>query len=104
MADAESNNADKDDADSNDADNDDAVKAGKVKPVVITTPIFYVNAAPHIGHLTTAVLADALARHHRGWCDCSCDVHLCSFLCCSFGGLRVLMTFMCVFGTLRTQI
>uniref|UniRef100_A0A6I8NR33 Methionine--tRNA ligase, mitochondrial n=1 Tax=Ornithorhynchus anatinus TaxID=9258 RepID=A0A6I8NR33_ORNAN len=31
----------------------------------ITTPIFYVNAAPHIGHLYSALLADALARHRR---------------------------------------
>ncbi|XP_076339565.1 methionyl-tRNA synthetase, mitochondrial isoform X2 [Tachypleus tridentatus] len=28
----------------------------------ITTPIFYVNASPHIGHLHSAVLADALHR------------------------------------------
>ncbi|CAF0843052.1 unnamed protein product [Brachionus calyciflorus] len=28
----------------------------------ITTPIFYVNSQPHIGHLYTAVLADAQAR------------------------------------------
>jgi methionyl-tRNA synthetase len=27
---------------------------------VITTPIFYVNANPHIGHLYTAILADAI--------------------------------------------
>ncbi|TMW63844.1 hypothetical protein Poli38472_002785 [Pythium oligandrum] len=33
--------------------------------VFITTPIFYVNAAPHIGHVHSAVLADALARWHR---------------------------------------
>ncbi|KAK3095008.1 hypothetical protein FSP39_009126 [Pinctada imbricata] len=31
----------------------------------ITTPIFYVNAAPHIGHLHTAVLADVLSRWKR---------------------------------------
>ncbi|XP_051877413.1 methionine--tRNA ligase, mitochondrial [Pristis pectinata] len=31
-------------------------------PFLITTPIFYVNAAPHIGHLHSAVLADALYR------------------------------------------
>ncbi|XP_055499710.1 methionine--tRNA ligase, mitochondrial [Leucoraja erinacea] len=31
-------------------------------PVFITTPIFYVNAAPHIGHLYSAVLADAMYR------------------------------------------
>lgn len=30
-----------------------------------TTPIFCVNAAPHIGHLYSALLADALCRHHR---------------------------------------
>ncbi|XP_068926239.1 methionine--tRNA ligase, mitochondrial [Petaurus breviceps papuanus] len=32
-----------------------------------TTPIFYVNAAPHIGHLYSALLADALARYRRLW-------------------------------------
>ncbi|KAH6893080.1 tRNA synthetases class I (M)-domain-containing protein [Thelonectria olida] len=32
------------------------------KPQYITTPIFYVNAAPHIGHLYTMVLADVLKR------------------------------------------
>ncbi|KAI9916758.1 hypothetical protein PsorP6_017944 [Peronosclerospora sorghi] len=30
-----------------------------------TTPIFYVNAAPRIGHVYSAVLADALARWHK---------------------------------------
>lgn len=30
-----------------------------------TTPIFYVNAAPHIGHLYSALLADALCRYRR---------------------------------------
>lgn len=33
--------------------------------VFITTPIFYVNAAPHIGHVHSTVLADALARWWR---------------------------------------
>ena len=32
---------------------------------VITTPIFYVNAAPHLGHLYTALLCDARARWSR---------------------------------------
>jgi methionyl-tRNA synthetase len=32
---------------------------------MITTPIFYANAEPHVGHLYTSLLADALARHHR---------------------------------------
>ncbi len=31
----------------------------------ITTPIYYVNAEPHIGHTYTTVVADALARYHR---------------------------------------
>ncbi len=33
--------------------------------VVITSPIFYVNAKPHIGHLYTALHCDAMARYHR---------------------------------------
>ncbi|KAI8814578.1 tRNA synthetases class I (M)-domain-containing protein [Cladochytrium replicatum] len=32
------------------------------RPFFVTTPIFYVNAAPHIGHLYSAVLADVLKR------------------------------------------
>ena len=31
----------------------------------ITTPIYYVNGAPHIGHAYTSVAADVLARWHR---------------------------------------
>ncbi len=31
----------------------------------ITTPIYYVNAEPHIGHAYTTVIADTLARFHR---------------------------------------
>ena len=31
----------------------------------VTTPIYYVNAEPHIGHTYTTVLAHALARHYR---------------------------------------
>lgn len=31
----------------------------------ITTPIYYVNGAPHIGHAYTAIAADVLARWHR---------------------------------------
>ncbi|XP_050340257.1 methionine--tRNA ligase, mitochondrial [Bactrocera neohumeralis] len=30
-----------------------------------TTPIFYVNAAPHIGHLYSAVITDAMCRYQR---------------------------------------
>jgi methionyl-tRNA synthetase len=31
----------------------------------VTTPIYYVNAAPHLGHAYTTIAADILARHHR---------------------------------------
>jgi methionyl-tRNA synthetase len=31
----------------------------------ITTPIYYVNAAPHLGHAYTTIAADVMARHHR---------------------------------------
>jgi methionyl-tRNA synthetase len=31
----------------------------------ITTPIYYINAVPHIGHAYTTIVADVLARWHR---------------------------------------
>ena len=31
----------------------------------ITTPIYYVNDRPHIGHCYTTLVADVLARFHR---------------------------------------
>ena len=31
----------------------------------ITTPIYYVNDVPHLGHAYTTIVADALARYHR---------------------------------------
>ena len=31
----------------------------------VTTPIFYVNGAPHIGHAYTMIAADVLARFKR---------------------------------------
>jgi methionyl-tRNA synthetase len=31
----------------------------------ITTPIYYVNDEPHIGHAYTTILADILAGYHR---------------------------------------
>ena len=33
--------------------------------VYLTTPIYYVNGAPHIGHAYTSVATDVLARWHR---------------------------------------
>ena len=35
------------------------------KPFYITTPIYYVNASPHIGHAYTTIVADVLARYAR---------------------------------------
>ena len=31
----------------------------------VTTPIYYVNDKPHIGHAYTTILADVLNRYHR---------------------------------------
>jgi methionyl-tRNA synthetase len=46
----------------------------------VTTPIYYVNADPHIGHTYTTVLADTLARYHRACGErtfflTGCDMH-----------------------------
>ena len=35
------------------------------KAFYITTPIYYVNASPHLGHAYTTIVADVLARYHR---------------------------------------
>ena len=35
------------------------------KTFYITTPIYYVNDVPHIGHAYTTIAADVLARYHR---------------------------------------
>ena len=35
------------------------------KPYYVTTPIYYVNDRPHVGHCYTTMLADCLARYHR---------------------------------------
>ena len=36
-----------------------------MKPFFITTPIYYINARPHIGHAYTTMVADAIARSRR---------------------------------------
>ena len=38
-------------------------------PFYVTTPIYYPNDAPHIGHAYTSVAADVLARWRRMWGD-----------------------------------
>lgn len=35
------------------------------KKFYVTTPIYYVNDVPHIGHAYTTIAADVLARYHR---------------------------------------
>ena len=34
-------------------------------PFYITTPIYYVNARPHLGHAYTTIVADVVSRFHR---------------------------------------
>ncbi|MFZ5980878.1 MAG: methionine--tRNA ligase [Candidatus Zixiibacteriota bacterium] len=36
-----------------------------MKPIYITTPIYYINDIPHIGHAYTTIAADFLTRFHR---------------------------------------
>ena len=35
------------------------------KPFFITTPIYYINSTPHVGHAYTQIAADARARFER---------------------------------------
>src|SRR5262245_9253326 len=36
-----------------------------MRPFYLTTPIYYVNDLPHIGHIYTTVVADVIARYRR---------------------------------------
>ena len=38
-------------------------------PFYITTPIYYVNARPHLGHAYTTICADVISRYHRMFTD-----------------------------------
>ncbi|KAH9597544.1 Methionyl/Leucyl tRNA synthetase [Trypanosoma melophagium] len=47
-----------------------APRVYKVSPLVnkvffVTTPIYYVNASPHIGHVYSTLIADVIARYHK---------------------------------------
>jgi methionyl-tRNA synthetase len=46
---------------------------GKLPKFYLTTPIYYVNARPHLGHTYTTVVADTIARYKR---MCGYDVVL----------------------------
>src|SRR6185503_20011941 len=39
--------------------------AAGMKPFYITTPIYYINARPHVGNAYTTIVADAVARSQR---------------------------------------
>src|SRR5204863_4685708 len=41
------------------------IESGVAMPFYITSPIYYVNAQPHLGHAYTTIAADVLARHKR---------------------------------------
>ena len=45
----------------------------KAKPVFITTPLFYVNGDPHIGHLYSVLVGDAMSRWYK---LCGCETFL----------------------------
>ncbi len=38
------------------------INKNNLKKTIITTPIFYVNSKPHIGHLYSAILASAVKQ------------------------------------------
>lgn len=40
-------------------------KKGTKPTFYVTTPIYYINDVPHIGHAYTTIAADVLARYHR---------------------------------------
>jgi methionyl-tRNA synthetase len=39
--------------------------AKELKPFYVTTPIYYPNAVPHLGHAYTTVFGDSIHRYHR---------------------------------------
>ena len=36
-----------------------------MNPFYTTTPIYYVNDKPHIGHSYTTILGDVISRYHK---------------------------------------
>ena len=42
-----------------------AINRGPMSTFYVTTPIYYVNDLPHIGHIYTTTVADTLARYRR---------------------------------------
>ena len=46
-------------------DFDMSLLASQIPSLYITTPIYYINDRPHIGHLYTSTMADIIARYYR---------------------------------------
>src|SRR3982750_1963426 len=43
----------------------DTLRPQMAEKFYITTPIYYPNADPHLGHVYTTICADTIARYHR---------------------------------------
>lgn len=56
---------------------------GEKKPFYVTTPIYYVNDKPHIGHAYTTLACDVIARFMRldGREVRACFLSLCVCVC-----------------------
>ena len=50
----------------------------------LTTPLYYVNGAPHVGHTYTTVIADAIARYKR-----ICGLEVCALTGTDEHGLKI---------------
>ncbi len=50
----------------------------------LTTPLYYVNGVPHVGHIYTSVLSDAIARYKR-----MCGLEVCSLTGTDEHGLKI---------------
>lgn len=54
------------------------------KSFYLTTPLYYVNGVPHVGHVYTTVLADAIARYKR-----MSDLEVCALTGTDEHGLKI---------------
>jgi len=54
------------------------------KKFYLTTPLYYVNGMPHVGHVYTTVIADAIARYKR-----LCGVKVCALTGTDEHGLKI---------------
>ena len=54
------------------------------KKFYLTTPLYYVNGMPHVGHVYTTVIADAIARYKR-----LCEADVCALTGTDEHGLKI---------------